>query len=36
VDEQKRLSGEMQHLTDDHIKKIDDHLVIKQKEITHV
>jgi len=35
-DEHKRLSGEMQHLTDDHIKKIDDHLVTKQKEITHV
>ena len=35
-DEHKRLSGEMQNLTDDHIKKIDDHLAVKQKEITHV
>jgi len=35
-DEHKRLSAEVQTLTDDHIKKIDDHLTAKQKEITHV
>lgn len=35
-DEHKRLSAEVQTMTDDHIKKIDEHLATKQKEITHV
>ena len=35
-DEHKRLSAEVQTMTDDHIKKIDEHLAAKQKEITHV
>ncbi len=35
-DEHKRLSNEVQTMTDDHIKKIDEHLAHKQKDITHV
>ncbi|MCX7337989.1 MAG: ribosome recycling factor [Alphaproteobacteria bacterium] len=35
-DTHKRLSDEMQTLTDGHIKKIDEHLVTKQKDIMHV
>ena len=33
-DEQHRLADDMQTLTDDHIKKIDEHLAAKQKDIT--
>jgi ribosome recycling factor len=35
-DEQKKLEREIQHLTDDHIKKVDETLVQKDKEILQV
>ena len=35
-DEQKRFEREIQHLTDDHIKKIDETLAQKDKEILQV
>jgi ribosome recycling factor len=35
-DEHHRLSTSVQHLTDEHIKKVDELLATKQKEITHI
>jgi ribosome recycling factor len=35
-DELHRISADVQTMTDDHIKKIDEHLLAKQKDITQV
>ncbi|MBV9827240.1 MAG: ribosome recycling factor [Alphaproteobacteria bacterium] len=35
-DQQRKLQGDIQHLTDDHVKKIDDTLAQKEKEILQV